>query len=241
MRVIKLLVISCLITFLLGSCGLIFDNDLSKEEIKLIAPQDSAVVEGNDQTLHTFWWEANDQIETYRFQVVSPDFENPSIPVLDTLVTQTTLKLNLEQRKFQWRVRGENSVNNLTSYCTRTFTVDTLKNIRGEIVQVRTPTDGQEFDEGDPITLSWDNIQFANKYVVTITSQTAVGKSVIYDNVTTNSFRVTNSDLYEFIDELPVDEIATAEYQFTVVAVVSQENQTKVSAVRSFSVLEKTN
>ncbi len=95
-----------LIAFGILGCRDVFEKDISKKEVGLLAPADS--VETVHKTL-TFAWEERDGATGYRLVIVSPSFERAELYLLDTLVAGYNYTCTLEPGDYAWGVRPENS------------------------------------------------------------------------------------------------------------------------------------
>ncbi|GEM_PF-686411 len=70
----------------------------------------------------TFWWEDDRRAEKYRFQLVSPNFDNPFV-ILDTTLTDNRLSILLTEGVYTWRIRAENE-GSKSIYQQRVFVLD---------------------------------------------------------------------------------------------------------------------
>ncbi len=95
-------VISILIGF--TSCDVVFEPDISNEDVILNAPTDNVAIYDSVQR---FWWEKIEQVEFYNLQIVKPSFEEISVVLLDTLLTELSYDLDMTRTDtgaYVWRV-----------------------------------------------------------------------------------------------------------------------------------------
>ena len=120
--------VCCLIFFasLFGSCVDIFEvTDISNEQVQLLAPTNESIV---TDSIVNFNWNGVKEADAYLVQIATPDFENASQFILDTLITiDSTFVGNRISKKlldntYQWRVQGQNSMFS-TAFSSNTFTV----------------------------------------------------------------------------------------------------------------------
>ncbi len=185
-----------------------FDEDISEEVIELIAPSIGAILETNPIT---FTWEEVEFAESYVLQIATPGFENATQVVFDEIVYGTTTEQSLINGAYQWRVKAKNSEFE-TEYVTSSIIVELLpieEDISEEIVILTAPSDGSLL-ETNPITFSWEEVEFAESYVLQIATPD-------FDNPT----------------QITVDEtLATTSYQHII---VDGEYQWRVKAVNTAS------
>jgi len=99
---------------ILCSCEDILEvPDISEQEVVLLAPSDGTVLDVNIVNLN---WKAVDEAEEYKVQVATPNFDNASQLVLDSIVkmdslgyVSTQLHQNFMNGSYQWRVKAFNS------------------------------------------------------------------------------------------------------------------------------------
>tara|TARA_R110002051_G_scaffold2660_1_gene14286 strand:+ start:29010 stop:29363 length:354 start_codon:yes stop_codon:yes gene_type:complete len=109
-----------LLSFLLFSCEAIFVEDISQENVVLIAPSDnSEVATGN---IH-FNWQGIVDATNYQIQIATPNFNQASQVVLDSTVTATFFLKELGIGDYEWRIKASNS-DYSTPYITNSFTVN---------------------------------------------------------------------------------------------------------------------
>ena len=109
-----------LLTFLFFSCEAIFVEDISQENVVLIAPsKNSEVATGSIQ----FSWQGIVDATNYQIQIATPNFNQASQVVLDSTVTTTFFSKELAIGDYEWRIKASNS-DYSTPYITNSFTVN---------------------------------------------------------------------------------------------------------------------
>lgn len=117
----KRIVISLfMLTFLFSCDDIVEVEDISKQQVVILAPTNNSVLTENNII---FSWNVLEEIDRYHLQVATPSFENASQIVVDSLVTATNLSSTLSAGNYQWRVRAENSEYE-TVYTTQSFIVE---------------------------------------------------------------------------------------------------------------------
>ncbi len=107
----KIIVLFALSSLLL-SCEDIFEEDLSHEEVRIIAPADGVSV---DAGTVMFLWEEVPGATSYRITVVSPEFEDAGIVVGDELLRNDSVThhrsyaCDLAPGDYQWSISALNS------------------------------------------------------------------------------------------------------------------------------------
>jgi hypothetical protein len=130
MRIGKTLLITALVIAFFSCQDILEVTDISDKNVQLVAPSDSTTVV---QTNVRFTWEAIFEATRYHIQVATPNFENPSQIVVDTLIvidsTFVGLRLNktLANSTYQWRVKALNS-DFETDFSASFFTVNAPSN-----------------------------------------------------------------------------------------------------------------
>ncbi|WP_405610894.1 hypothetical protein [Polaribacter sp. Asnod1-A03] len=109
----------CSIVFL-WSCEAIFVEDLSNENVVLLAPlNNTEVTNGTVQ----FNWEDVQEATSYEIQIAKPSFATASQIFLDSITDVTFISKELEVGDYEWRVSALNSGYN-TDYSLGVFKVN---------------------------------------------------------------------------------------------------------------------
>lgn len=101
---IKVLFLSYCLLFL--SCEDVFEKDISRKKVEVMAPGAGWVLNEAEQV---FVWKLMEGASAYRLVVVSPSFARIGRYVADTLVTGNHWKTVLPEGPYEWSVRGCNS------------------------------------------------------------------------------------------------------------------------------------
>ena len=88
------------------SCKEVFEKDLDKVQVVLIAPHNNL---SSDTTLQSFFWQPIDSGVKFELQVISPRFDSAVYLALDSVTQANQLLLTLPPAQYQWRVRAFNS------------------------------------------------------------------------------------------------------------------------------------
>lgn len=98
------------------------DEDISSEDVTLLAPADGLVFDETDTI--TFSWETLLYAESYTIQIATPDFDN-AIEIIEneSVTVETFSTSSLDANDYEWRVRAENDTYQ-TEYTTQSFTVE---------------------------------------------------------------------------------------------------------------------
>ncbi len=98
------------------------DEDISSEDVILLAPADGLVFDETDTI--NFSWETLLYADSYTIQIATPDFENAIEIIENESVTVDTFSISsLDANDYEWRVRAENDTYQ-TEYTTQSFTVE---------------------------------------------------------------------------------------------------------------------
>ena len=114
----RIFILVLLATFL--SCEAIFIEDISDRTVVLLAPTNNTEVTNGDVI---FTWHSVEDAEMYQIQIATPNFQNASQFLLDSLITTTSFIKDLEIRDYEWRVKASNS-DYSTEYSTNAFIVN---------------------------------------------------------------------------------------------------------------------
>lgn len=181
MKQSKLLLI-LLAMFVIMSCDELIVDDISENEIVLLAPENGLTTEIATQN---FWWEEMDEVETYRLQIVSPGFENASVLHLDTALTQSKFEYTLTAGEYEWRVRGENS-NSYTTYTIRSITIEETPDLTNQKVALSSPVD-KFAQSASGVSFEWLAVPFTSNYYLTIKETDWDGREIVTLPVTTTN------------------------------------------------------
>jgi|SRR5690606_16149556 len=109
-----------LILFFFSCDDIIEVEDISEEEVVVLAPTHNAILSTQDVI---FSWELIEEAAAYKLQIATPNFTEAIQIVGDTTVTALNFIKTLELGDYEWRVRAENSGYH-TQYTTQKFTIE---------------------------------------------------------------------------------------------------------------------
>lgn len=162
---------------LIFGCNDILEEDVSAETIRLVSPANG--IETDIQNIG-FLWDKIENNNTYRLQVVTPNFQQPVSFLLDSLVNSNSFNLSLNPGEYQWRVRAENSAY-FSDYSTNSFKIDSLSNPINQIIELLSPKDSA-FSKGNTI-FSWTDLVGTVQYQFElIQNETLIIDSVLFAN-----------------------------------------------------------
>ncbi|MCD8185087.1 MAG: hypothetical protein LUD68_01090 [Rikenellaceae bacterium] len=139
--------------------------DLSTAGVTVLSPKEGARVESREVL---FAWEALSGAEDYRITLAKPDFDRPEQWLDDTVLSETTYRMELQDGEYQWRIQGRNT-SSQTSVTTLSFRVETVPDISGSSIRVITPVDHARLGQSETV-FSWDPVPHAANYRIRVVS-----------------------------------------------------------------------
>ena len=143
----------------LSACDVIFETDLTEQEVVLLAPGDGVKTE---RFSVNFWWDPVAGASDYQLQIVSPNWDQIEILHLDSLTTENQVTATLEPGEYAWAVRGINSAYS-TDWFTSSFTIDSTQDLSQQVVTLRSPINNVVLNTTEVI-FQWDEITIADQY-----------------------------------------------------------------------------
>lgn len=178
-----------LMVIAINSCDEFIEEDLSDQQVVLIAPSDSLVTE---ITTHTFWWEEIDGAIDYTLQIVSPDFDLIEKLMIDTTISTNKYMFQLYPGKYEWRVKASNASSE-TEFSTYRLEIDSTLNLSNASVIINSPANEHATQEMN-VVFSWDEVINANEYKLQIKSGDWISGDLIESVlIETNSYSYTFS------------------------------------------------
>ena len=186
-KIIKIL--SPLLVIMFYTCDDVLEEDISDDNIEIIAPTNNTVIEGNNVQ---FSWQHLDGADDYRIQISG----NNQVTILDSLVSINQFNYNLNEGNYQWRVKGENFAYETEYTFPVDFTVEVSEDLSNQNVVLATPSDNLYTNDSD-ITLTWNTLSSADSYTLEILKINN-GETTIYQesNITGTSIS-TNPTLLD--------------------------------------------
>ena len=182
----------------LSNCGDVLEEDLSDQQVILLAPADNVISDNQSQTL---WWEELDDIfEGYKIRIVAPSFDSIVNLVEEAEVVQgdgNTYEVNLAEGTYEWTVVAYNSSSE-TMPLIRTLIIgrDTSNDLSGQIVELQTPLDDMFTNKSD-IDFLWSKLNDADSYRIQLAEPDFSNSSfIIADELTEDDF-LSVTDLAE--------------------------------------------
>ena len=139
-------------------------KDISGDNLELLAP---AVSELLQEGKTTFSWQEIAGAKKYHFQLVTPDFDNISQILRDTILT--TLHHNEVlpvEKKLQWRIRAENDFF-VSEYSVRDLTILSALDISSEKVNLVAPRNFAFLQEST-FNFTWSSVEGASEYQIQV-------------------------------------------------------------------------
>ncbi len=159
----RLFIISAIAIIIAYSCSDIFETNLEKKDIELVAPYNGAILYENTQT---FWWSEVKGAEEYNLQIATPDFSEIQKIVLDTNITDLKFTYYLSPGVYQWRVRAVNNTS-YTDYVTYnlTISIDSNINLTEKTVSLNSPINNYATNNDTSyIEFKWYQLDSADDY-----------------------------------------------------------------------------
>jgi len=147
-----------LLAVLCIACDDVFEEDISDDEVFPFFPLEGDVVSGNSVN---FQWDFLEDVDSYRIQVLSAD-GNTGI-VLDSLVTTTSLRVNIPSGEYSWSASGENFAFSTPFFDPINFSVEFSDDLSNQSVQLLTPSDNF-ITNTLPIIYTWTPLEAAESY-----------------------------------------------------------------------------
>jgi len=114
----KLIYFAVLLLFY--NCEVIFEEDISDEQVIMLAPSENSEVAAG---IIQFNWQEVLEATSYQIQISTPNFEQASQIVLDSITTNSIFEKDLGVGEYQWRIKASNSGYS-TDYQTKSFSVN---------------------------------------------------------------------------------------------------------------------
>lgn len=94
------------VLFFFVSCDDFLVEDISDNQVEILAPKDNVIVNSNKLTLV---WEALDGAESYHVIVVSPSFSEVLYYACDSVTEDYKVEVSLPNGAYEWSVQASNS------------------------------------------------------------------------------------------------------------------------------------
>lgn len=159
---IKLFLVTLLL-FVMG-CDELLEDDISDVTIDLVGPGDQVQVDTSYVNL--VWEEILDRDLAYQVRLVEGEsFENPSMIVMDSVVSSKSVSTTLDTGRYFWGVRAVNEYQR-SSFITRSFDVVNANPQLGQVTLIF-PRNDQTLQD-TLFQFSWTEVPNASEYVWTV-------------------------------------------------------------------------
>ncbi len=175
------LIIFIVTGFIFSRCSEIFEEDISDEEIVIIAPSD-----GVETTIinQLFMWETVDGANYYNLRIVTPSFQSTQKLILDTTISvidslynnDNKLYYTLNPGAYEWRLTAANSSDEISSGVMRLTILETSDLSEYE-VKLTGPSGFM--NQTSNIQFSWESIPDAEHYTFIIRKGDWSGDSIV--------------------------------------------------------------
>lgn len=182
--------IICLALILLtAGCDDIFEKDITGSVIESVSPVSGWSAEEHEVR---FSWSALDGATEYYFELGSPSFANLQQLVCDSVLTKTTLTLNLSEGSYQWRVRGQNS-GYVSLFSTAGFQITPLFDISKQSITLTSPAASEVLKQSQ-VSFQWTAVQGAHYYQIQLKRDNWNGESITSETVFNPQYSVDLQD-----------------------------------------------
>jgi hypothetical protein len=174
----------------IASCSLIFETDISDDEVYINAPVDSLNTTNN---FITFWWDYVPEAEKYNLQIVSPSWNSINTLIVDTNLTENKFSISISPGEYDWGVSAYNNSSS-TGYTVYHLVIDTSSSLTNQSVVIKSPEENYSTN----ITLvpfSWYKLDAASSYLFEIRKDSWTGANVVPTQIiTTENYSLTLSE-----------------------------------------------
>jgi len=118
-QLIRKIAIIWMMLLLIEGCNIIFEEDISGEEVYIIMPVDGTTSVYESQV---FWWETIRGAIKYNLEIVEGSFFKPLSLIADTNVTGDKFEIALIPGNYEWRIQAWNNYSE-TEYFYNTLTI----------------------------------------------------------------------------------------------------------------------
>jgi hypothetical protein len=154
-------------------CDDILEEDISDDNISIIAPMDGAAIEGNVVQLR---WAALEGADDYRLQVM---VGNNQFIILDSLINGTLFNYQIEPGMYRWRVRGENFAYFTPYTFESAFSVVASLDLTNQIITLESP-ENNRYVNNAAMNFSWQFISTADSYEFEILQVGGSGETSVF-------------------------------------------------------------
>ena len=159
-------------------------DPLLKNEITLLSPINGTTIEHTQTALN---WENLSNTNSYRLQIVTPNFTSPTQFIMDSLVNSNQITVDLlDNTYYQWRVKGIGDFSE-TPYTTWTFNTATSPSINDETLTLTAPTNNTVLTDVN-VNFNWNAVTAAENYHIQVATPNFTNpQQLLLDEVLTES------------------------------------------------------
>jgi hypothetical protein len=167
----------------LSSCSLIFEEDISEEQMTIYTPSNNYLTNENSIT---FWWEFITDATSYNLQIVENKFDSAAVFVVDTNLTGNMFVYTLDNGKFEWRIRAYNSTST-TGYFYYSIIITQDQDISSDVIVISSPINYDTTNQTS-IDFTWLSLPDADEYVFEVWDPNFNGTNLMSITIDTNSY-----------------------------------------------------
>mgnify|MGYP000185682012 CR=1 FL=1 len=180
-----------------ASCNAIFENDITKDKVNLVLPQNGQVFSTNKVN---FKWQELDGVTNYRLEIVSPSFSNLQNFVLDSLISGNDYSYILPPGNYQFQLRGENSGYQSLYTGPYSITIDSVSDLTNQLVSLSGPSVNYNINNTN-IVCNWSALYAAEKYEFQLKPdsnfESSTSVSLIKHDIYSNAYTIPQTNLSE--------------------------------------------
>ena len=129
----------------------------------------------------------------YELQIATPNFENATQLVQDTLLVNTGFTQLLDDGNYEWRIRGLNE-ESTTDFTTTSFSVFTTVDLTTQDVTILAPISGTVLKDIN-VNFTWEALEGATSYELQVATPSfdrpeQIVVNAIFDNADTQTFEL---------------------------------------------------
>lgn len=165
-----------------SSCDkILFIEDISGEEIVLLAPLDDTQIGAGEVV---FSWEELENADGYQLLIATPNFSNANQILLDSIVSTRFFSQQLLEGDYEWKLRAVNSEYN-SAYVNANFIIKESDEFQKTKVILLEPSEDINTNN-TALDFSWEAVDEAVEYRLQIWSPDVDG-TLLEDEITSNT------------------------------------------------------
>jgi hypothetical protein len=171
---ISLVFMGLLILFI-NACEDTFEEDISKDTVELLTPQDGySFIDPNI----TFWWNPVSGARDYSITIIQIDTNNNPVRfVMDSVVLSNQFEMTLSPGVFEWGITAYNAGYQTETFYS-TFSIDSTLDISSSSVRLLSPANNW-ITNSNSLSFTWSQLYNADKYTLEINSPDENGSNAI--------------------------------------------------------------